>query len=532
MKTNDNMENELDYIENDQEEQQFEDSDSDSDTDMKKDLDDELEQSLMGYENGKNPQMVEFLTTLALKQLMKSLLMVITQNIQTYDRKKSTYNNPRNCKSKEINEIVAYYKSHREFLTSTKLIETYNELIKNLFSTVDIGEIGVMEYLFWLCFENTDSKEIKFGQEFDDTYNDSAEFKMNFIKESESDFPLCSKMFLVFDEHYDHLEGIENLFDTGKFPNLKDLKVKLCSMANSCDFIASFLPKLLKKLKKLDLIFVKDVDVGDYYRKIKKMKENQNIEFDSVQHISFNIRNYFWIGGPEQLFEDDPEHWYWSSPKEEEAGLVDYLLESLMVFKNLQEFRLVGLEDYEMRSTDLPNIESENKNMIQSVKSATFESAPIHLVKINNTFMNLETLTLFDCQFPEEHLEEIQSLPSLNTVKHLSIDYRPKVCSEDYQSRKLRMSKWLKLFPNLEEFELRTIEQEDSLPDEIKSLKVLKILDKLKNPKILSKFPNLNRFVQEWPKDNFLDEFRKVKSYIPQFEKGSEEVIIQSSKMK
>ena len=77
------------------------------------------------------------------------------------------------------------------------------------------------------------------------------------------------------------------------------------------------------------------------------------------------------------------------------------------------------------------------------------------------------------------------------------------------------MSTWLKLFPNLEVLELRKIVQDDTLLNEIKYLKVLKIRDKLENNKILSKFPNLCIFVQEWPKDNFNQEVRRVKSYLP-----------------
>ena len=184
-----------------------------------------------------------------------------------------------------------------------------------------------------------------------------------------------------------------------------------------------------------------------------------------------------------------------------------------------------------MRTTDMPIIRAKLERIMSSVESATFVDICISPVTINNYFENLQTLILTNHKIPDTHLEKIQSLPYL-TVKHLSVDYKNYSIKRSRENvlKNLRMSTWLKLFPNLEVLELRKIVQDDTLLNEIKYLKVLKIRDKLENNKILSKFPNLCIFVQEWPKDNFNQEVRRVKSYLPfcklyNIDEGIEEII-------
>ena len=504
------------------------DSDSTDDFDWKKGTDEDLESYLMGYRPGKNPQEVEELSTLALKCSMKSLLNVICQNIQEYNRERLAYDKPKEDKNVIIDKIVAYHQSYRELLASTTLIDKYNDLNRKLFATKD--DIGIMEFLFWLCYENTDSKHFSICKECDSDDNPSNPFKINFILKSENDFANCTKISLKFDDDCDdELKDIERLFDKGKFPNVKDLTVDFGHPAYNSDFIDSLLPKVLPRLKKLDITFAEYFDICDYIHKIEEMKE-RNTDFE-IEKLRLNLRSFFFIGADE-LFEDDPEYWQRSNPEKEEEKFMQEIFHSLKAFPCLKEIHLEGWEHYEMKSKDFSITTFENEHRIINVKSAIFESFPISLVKINNYFKNLETLTLINFQFPEHHLEKIQLLPSLITLKHLSIDYKPEVFRHDYKLKKLSMSTWLRLFPNLQELELRNIVQEDSLANEMKSLKVLKIRDKLQKHKILSSFPNLNHFVQDWPKDNFKDELRKVKAHIPQLcrlfkiEEGSEEEII------
>ena len=482
-------------------------------SDEKKELDDELIERLMRYQHTDN--IVENLSTLALKHCMKSLIKEILQNIQEYDPDLDEYKNPTEEKMKEFEKIVAYHKQHRELLASTNIIDVYSDIIDYMFGHPDERDhrYGIKEFLFWCCYENTESKKLNICDDyFNENFEHSSIKKIEFISESDSDFPHCTKMSVVFSDYVEDFGEIEDLFSNGKFPNLKDLTVNIENMGNNNDFIAAVLPNLMKKLKKLNIKFVEGIDIGLFKDEIRKMKQEE-VE-SSIEELHLNVTNFYRIG-TEQLFQDDPEHWNWSSPLKEEVAIIDYMIEAVSVLKNVKEFHLEGWRYYEMKSRKLGKTAPEDEERISNVRSVTFTSIPIDLVKINNNFNNLVTLAINNFQFPEDHLEKITSLPSLNTVKNLSINFcktfRGKL-------RKLRISAWIRLFPTLEKLELRKIVQDDTLPSEMKTLKVFRIRDRLTNPIILSKFPNLQRFEESWPEEKYMnEEILKLKPHLPQF---------------
>ena len=280
-------------------------SESESDDEVRQ-IDSDVLKNLTNW--NKEQDCVEVLKTLALKCIMKSLLKVVSQNVNDYE-------DIDQAKTEKMEKIFTYHEPHRQFLACTNLMETCSAINFYLFD--QNFESGILGYCFWCCLENTESQELYISDNRNSEELNS--LKLEFISKSKSDFARCNKLKLQFQ---DDLTNQEQILSKGRFIHVNNLSIDFDVESNCCSFISRKLENF-QKLKTLKIKFSGFMDVHNFYQCAQKMEKEQ-------LPITTNL---------EQLHMDT---WRCRDNVEasEEEKVMDEIFKSVKVFKNLRVFQL------------------------------------------------------------------------------------------------------------------------------------------------------------------------------------------------
>ena len=260
--------------------------------------------------------------------------------------------------------------------------------------------------------------------------------------------------------------------------------------------------KLIDKQQLFDLLIWMD---GFQHQSLKYLSLDLTCSYVDVIHV-----DTCWIGA------------YPEGNLEQEEALFDMICNIPEKLSNIKHFEIIG---WCMRTVH-PSLETcfKKTNPIETVKIISLEHATsLELQQIENHFKDVEELRLARFCFEDKPMSKL-SLKNLINIRKLVIsntftfDLDEGIGNiEDMTDKEVKISTCLKLFPNLVELEIYKLVHEKTLPQDIPSLKQLKISeDKLQNPKILLKLPNLKFFSQKWSsKIEMNKEAKEMKPYLP-----------------
>ena len=282
-------------------------SESESDDEVRQ-IDSDVLKNLTNW--NKEQDCVEVLKTLALKCIMKSLLKVVSQNVNDYE-------DIDQAKTEKMEKIFTYHEPHRQFLACTNLMETCSAI--NFFLFDQNFESGILGYCFWCCLENTESQELYVSD-----YRNSDEFnslKLEFVSKSKSDFIRCTKLKLQFGDYLNN-EEMQQIIPKGRFNNVTNLSVNF-SFENSCCLFISERLENFQKLKRLKIKFSGFMDLHEFCQHAQKM-ENEMLSIttslDQLCLDTWNCCNNVELPEEEKVMEE--------------------IFKSVKVFKNLRVFQL------------------------------------------------------------------------------------------------------------------------------------------------------------------------------------------------
>ena len=461
----------------------------------------------------------EMLTTLSLKCSMVNLVKVLNVIMRDYE-------NPKQAKLKKFKEVVEYFKPHREFLARTNTINVYLDLEQEFGGHWQVYSRKILQFLFWLCFENVQSKKLRIddiggGETYYNLYDKpkmthANDFKLKFVRKSKIQFDQCTELhFKTYGSKETNAKRLMKLFNN--MPNLKKLTVEVLYHRYWCyHFNFKALQSSLEMLDNLQELKLKFQDsqhlfdfltwINDYqHQSVKYLSLDLTCSYDKVIHVLDQDYEYYPEGNLEQ--------------EEKTFDMICNIPEKLI---NIKHFEIIG---WCMRTVH-HSLETcfKKTNPIETVKIISLEHATsLELQQIENHFKDVEELRLARFCFEDKPMSEL-SLKNLINIHKLVIsntftfDLDEGIGNiEDMTDKEVKISTCLKLFPNLVELEIYKLVQEETLPQDMTSLKQLKISeDKLQNPKILLKLPNLKFFSQKWSsKLEMNKEAKEVKPYLP-----------------
>ena len=401
--------------------------------------------------------------------------------------------------SSDVQALIEFHKPHREYLSSMKMMEYYKRLRNETFPNLSINFDKMM---FWLCFENSISAQLRFMPDI------SSKDQIIFAYMEKNDIKLSNCKILALEINFDNVD-INNSISTkdifARIPKVEDLRLQVYGhkTTTSQNLKEQLMTEILPhcKLKAL---------------KILLSDENQVRELGQCIGNSSNQLEQMEIRFPRS---DDKQH----------SNIHDmrYLLESLT---KLQKLRMLNLD---LNGVQFSEQEMENTlidKTIYSVKNMKIWIQDFTLLKLlDKCFTDIQrlaischpiqcTITCLGSYIPNEmtnlqrsSLENsLLSTPMFQNVTTLLIDH--------VEVLPIRMVTVWKIFANLKEFITfaMIIEGEDfnEFPVAHKLEKLTVYFGEI-SPELFGKMPNLKNFTLHEEMPDLPELVNNIKPFLP-----------------
>ena len=379
--------------------------------------------------------------------------------------------------SKHVQALIEYHKPHREYLSSMNRIDDYKRLLRETAPNLSRDYDGMM---YWLCFENCFSNQLRFTGAAKD------QIILAYLEKNDIKLSKC-KIFALrinFEDVHqkpwvdDSISKYELIKDTlARMPKLEDLRLQVCSCLTDGknlrqQLMTEILPRYQLKALKILLFDERSVrELGCFIRNSSRQLEQMEI-----------------------CFPGDPQNPY--------SNIHDMIYLLLKSLTKLQKLKMLNLD---LDSVQFSKQEMENSLIdrnIHSVKKMKIWIHDFNLLKMLDKCFNDIQILAISCPPRNTGHKEMTNLQRLTLEKSLlSTSMFQNVTNlliDHLEVLPIRMVTIWKIFPNLREFTTFTMIIED---EDFNEFPVAHKLEKLTvyfgeiSPKLFERMPNLKQFI-------------------------------------